>query len=83
MRVYRIVLMPPGHSIILLKSNYFNTAAASEKGQLTTVRLGTESAMWYSVGGDTNWGEQSLLIMIMSWDAVGKCGGLTSYERPM
>ena len=34
--------------------------------------------MWYSVGGDTNWGEQPLC-----WDAVGKRGGLTSYERPM
>ena len=66
--------MPPGHPIILLKSNYFNTAAASEKGLLTTVRLGTEPAMRYSVGGDTNWGEQPLLIMIMSWDAVGSVG---------
>ena len=28
-RVYRIVLMPPGHPIILLKSNQFNMAAVS------------------------------------------------------
>ena len=31
MRVYEIVLMPPGHPIILLKSNYFNMAAVSVK----------------------------------------------------
>ena len=31
MRVYRIVLMPPGHPIILLKSNKFNMAAVSVK----------------------------------------------------
>ena len=31
MRVYRIVLMPPGNPIILLKSNYFNMAAVSVK----------------------------------------------------
>ena len=30
-RVYRIVLMPPGHPIILLKSNEFNMAAVSVK----------------------------------------------------
>ena len=30
-RVYRIVLMPPGHPIILLKSNKFNMAAVSVK----------------------------------------------------
>ena len=35
-------------------------------------------------GGDTNWGEQPSLIMIeeLCWDAVGKRGGLTNYERP-
>ena len=31
MQVYDIVLMPPGHPIILLKSNYFNMAAVSVK----------------------------------------------------
>ena len=30
-RVYRIMLMPPGHPIILLKSNKFNMAAVSVK----------------------------------------------------
>ena len=30
-RVYRIVLMPPGHPIILLKSNQFNMTAVSVK----------------------------------------------------
>ena len=85
LRVYRILLMPPGHPIILLKSNYFNMAAASEKSLLTTVRLGTKPAMWYSVGGDTNWVEQLLLIMIdeLCPDSVGRRGRLTSCERPM
>ena len=70
--VHRILLMPPGHLIIHLKSNYFNMAAASEKS------LGTEPAMWSSVGGDTNWVEQPLLIMIEElsyvrtrWGGVG------------
>ena len=31
MRVYEIVLMPPGHPIILLKSNEFNMAVVSVK----------------------------------------------------
>ena len=76
--VHRILLMPPGHLIIHLKSNYFNMAAASEKSLLTTVRLGTEPAMWSSVGGDTTWVEQPLLIMIEElsyvrtrWGGVG------------
>ena len=30
-RVYRIVLMPPGHPLILLKSKLFNMAAVSRK----------------------------------------------------
>ena len=30
-RVYRIMLMPPGHPIILLKSNKFNMASVSVK----------------------------------------------------
>ena len=30
-RVYRIVLMPPGHLIRLLESNYFQMAAVSVK----------------------------------------------------
>ena len=34
MQVYEIVLMPPGHPIILLKSNYFNMAAVSVKGSI-------------------------------------------------
>ena len=53
-------------------------AAASEKSLLTTVRLVTEPAMWSSVGGDTNWVEQPLLIMIEElsyvrtrWGGVG------------
>ena len=41
--------------------------------------------MWSSVGSDTNWSEQPLLIMLeeLCWDAVGKRGGLTNYEGPM
>ena len=31
MRVYEIVLMPPGYPIILLKSNEFNMASVSVK----------------------------------------------------
>ena len=31
MRVFEIVLMPPAHSIILLKSNEFNMAPVSVK----------------------------------------------------
>ena len=31
MRVHRIVLIPPGHPIILLKSNNLNIAAVSVK----------------------------------------------------
>ena len=76
--VHRILLMPPGHLIIHLKSNYLSMAAASEKSLLTAVRLGTEPAMWSSVGGDTNWVEQPLLIMIEElsyvrtrWGGVG------------
>ena len=33
-RVYRIVLVPPRHPIILLKSNEFNMAAVSVKGSI-------------------------------------------------
>ena len=35
-RVYRIVLMPPGHPIIPLKSNKFNMAAVSVKRFIRT-----------------------------------------------
>ena len=41
-RVYRIVLMPPGHPIILLKSKHFNMAAASVK---RSVNLGHPSPL--------------------------------------
>ena len=34
MRVYRIVLMAPGHPTILLKSNKFNMAAVSVKRRI-------------------------------------------------
>ena len=35
-RVYRIVLMPPEHPIILLKSKYFNMVAVSVNRSITT-----------------------------------------------
>ena len=41
-RVYRIVLMPPGHPIILLKSKQFNMAAVSVK---RSINLGHPSPL--------------------------------------
>ena len=37
-RVYLIVLMPPGHPIILPKSNTFNVAAVSVKRSIDVIR---------------------------------------------
>ena len=39
MRVYRIVVMPPGHPIIFLESNIFNMAAVSVKRRIDDFTL--------------------------------------------
>ena len=49
-RVYRIVLMPPGHPIILLKSSKFNMAAVLVKRYIPACPLGKQFSHFTSPG---------------------------------
>ena len=69
-RVYRILLMPPGHPIILLKSNKFNMAAISVKRSIVGAGLLQE---WFSYA-DTKG-------IRVKWPLKGACPATNEYWK--